>query len=400
MKNRLFKAILFFLLVLFAIQTSFLGADENGNNYKDGEIILKFMSQEELEIEQEILISQGLEELAALIHPELAMNVQEAVHGSESLLLTAGEILQIEELPEILAAFIADDTVMEPVFKGRHRTMRRDGLTDEEYDPDLPMVFYFSHVYIFRNIASNGESMEEIGSRLGQEIHIKHAYPNYEIWAMGDTYWGSSGAWGQSYEDLWGLYKIQADDAWYESKGSGVVVAVLDTGIDYTHPDITANMWINGPENIPFYGGDEDGNTYIDDIYGYDFVNEDGDPFDLHGHGTHVAGTIAAVGNNGIGVIGVAPKAKVMALQILDCFGGGYVEDALDAIDYAIHMKAARTNNALFYPVNPGDEDKSWQRFHDEALDRFVVGQYAGDYEAALIEEFDAYLPDTPPWKK
>ena len=63
-------------------------------------------------------------------------------------------------------------------------------------------------------------------------------------------------------------------------------------------------------------------------------------------------------------------------------------------------MKAARANNALFYPVNPGDEDKSWQRFHDEALDRFVAGQYAGDYEAALIEEFDAYLPDTPPWKE
>ena len=63
-------------------------------------------------------------------------------------------------------------------------------------------------------------------------------------------------------------------------------------------------------------------------------------------------------------------------------------------------MKAARANNALFYPVNPGDEDKSWQRFHDEALDKFVAGQYAGDYEAALIEEFDAYLPDTPPWKE
>ena len=63
-------------------------------------------------------------------------------------------------------------------------------------------------------------------------------------------------------------------------------------------------------------------------------------------------------------------------------------------------MKAARANNALFFPINPGDEAKSWMRFHDEALDKFINGEYAGDYEAALIEEFDSYLPDTPPWKK
>ena len=63
-------------------------------------------------------------------------------------------------------------------------------------------------------------------------------------------------------------------------------------------------------------------------------------------------------------------------------------------------MKAARANKALFFPILPGDEDKSWKRFHDEALDKFLAGEYAGDYEAALIEEFDSYLPDMPPWKK
>ena len=63
-------------------------------------------------------------------------------------------------------------------------------------------------------------------------------------------------------------------------------------------------------------------------------------------------------------------------------------------------MKAARANNALFYPINPGHEEASWKRFHDEAIDKFIAGEYAGDYEAALIEEFDSYLPDTPPWKK
>jgi hypothetical protein len=63
-------------------------------------------------------------------------------------------------------------------------------------------------------------------------------------------------------------------------------------------------------------------------------------------------------------------------------------------------MKAAKANNALFYPINPGDEDKSWQRFFEEAFDRFIKGQYAGNYEKKLIDEFDKYLPETPPWKK
>jgi len=63
-------------------------------------------------------------------------------------------------------------------------------------------------------------------------------------------------------------------------------------------------------------------------------------------------------------------------------------------------LKAAKDNNALFYPINPGNEDKSWKRFHDEAFDKFVAGQYAGDYEAKLIAEFDGYLPECPPWKK
>ena len=63
-------------------------------------------------------------------------------------------------------------------------------------------------------------------------------------------------------------------------------------------------------------------------------------------------------------------------------------------------LKAARANGALFFPINPGDEERSWKLFHDEALDKFIQGAYAGEYEAALIKEFDNYLPDTPPWKR
>ena len=80
---------------------------------------------------------------------------------------------------------------------------------------------------------------------------------------------------------------------------------------------------------------------------------------------------------------------------------GGYTPDHVLMIgDAPGDLKAAKANKACFYPINPGDEDASWQRFHEEAFDRFVSGDYAGDYEAKLIAEFDTYLPELPPWKR
>ena len=96
-------------------------------------------------------------------------------------------------------------------------------------------------------------------------------------------------------------------------------IAVIDTGVFCNHPDLQANVWTN-PDEIPGNGIDDDGNGYVDDIHGYDFYNEDGDPMDDGNHGTHVAGTIGAVGNNWIGVVGVNWQCKIVALKFL---GGG-----------------------------------------------------------------------------
>lgn len=138
-----------------------------------------------------------------------------------------------------------------------------------------------------------------------------------------------------SYPQLWGLQKIQADLAWDAEVGRHeVVVAVIDTGIDVSHPDLRANVWVN-PDEIPANGVDDDGNGYADDLYGYDFANADPEPFDDHDHGTHVAGTIGAVGNNGIGVVGVAWKVKLMAVKFLRADGSGTESDAVAAIQYA-----------------------------------------------------------------
>ncbi|OQY42555.1 MAG: hypothetical protein B6242_16030 [Anaerolineaceae bacterium 4572_78] len=151
------------------------------------------------------------------------------------------------------------------------------------------------------------------------------------------------------FNQLWGLDKISATTAWDIRTESSIIIAVIDTGIDYTHPDLAANMWVNQGE-IPNNGIDDDGNGYIDDIYGYDFANGDGEPLDDHFHGTHCAGTIAAIGNNGTGVVGVNWSAKIMALKFfkLDSFGrpSGKISDAISAIEYATSMGAKITSNS------------------------------------------------------
>ncbi|MFH1111938.1 MAG: S8 family serine peptidase [Patescibacteria group bacterium] len=178
-----------------------------------------------------------------------------------------------------------------------------------------------------------------------KDPNVEYCEPNYiaTVFTLpNDTYvdpsqkgtW-STGAWAQAYSNLWGLEKIKMKDAWTITKGSpDVIVAVSDTGIDYNHPDLAVNVWINIGE-VPNNSIDDDGNGYIDDVRGWNFVSRNNNPVDDYGHGTHVAGTIAANTNNGIGVAGVCPDCKIMAVKGLDSGGSGYDDDLAATITYA-----------------------------------------------------------------
>ena len=185
---------------------------------------------------------------------------------------------------------------------------------------------------------------------------VAYAEPNFKLQpaaAPNDPNYGS----------LWGLNNAgqtdgtpdadaDAPEAWNVTTGSaGTVVGVIDEGIDVNHPDLQDNIWRN-PGEIPANGVDDDGNGYVDDVNGYDFANNDAtvyDPDPISGkgdeHGTHVAGTIAAVGNNGIGVAGVNWDAQVASLKFLGA-DGGYTSDAVEAINYAVREGMPISNNS------------------------------------------------------
>ena len=185
--------------------------------------------------------------------------------------------------------------------------------------------------------------------KLNKNDEIEYAEPNYIIHALKTPN-------DPGFEQLWGLHNIGQDngtpdadinavEAWTVSTGGDVVIAVIDTGIDYEHSDLAANMWRN-PGEIPENGIDDDNNGYIDDIYGIDTYNNDSDPMDDQYHGTHCAGTIAAVGNNGVGVVGVCWKAKLMALKFLSSGGSGSIDNAIECIEYAVNNGAKIMNNS------------------------------------------------------
>ncbi|MGI8978352.1 MAG: S8 family serine peptidase [Pirellulaceae bacterium] len=210
-----------------------------------------------------------------------------------------------------------------------------------------------------------GASADDLLQQLRDNPAVAYAEPDYLVqpssYVSNDTYYTSGSLWGMYGDDATSptnAFGSQADEAWAAGNvgSTSVVVGIIDEGIDYNHPDLAANIWTN-PVDVAD-GVDNDGNGYIDDIHGWDFANNNNTIFDgtttngVDHHGTHVAGTIGGVGGNGQGVAGVNWNVKMISAKFLGP-NGGYISDAIEALDYLTTLKTT-------YGVNIVASNNSW----------------------------------------
>jgi subtilisin family serine protease len=236
-----------------------------------------------------------------------------------------------------------DNAVVDP---GHYlQASRNSALHGIEWASALPMVSGLQKLRVGGDLA-----LEAALAALRADPHVLYAEPDYTV-RMTDI------PTDPRFSEQWDLHNtgqsggtidadIDAAEAWNVTTGSGsVVVAVIDTGVDYLHPDLAGNIWVNVDE-IPGNGLDDDNNGYVDDVRGYDFYNDDANPMDDNNHGTHVAGTIGAIGDNSAGVAGINWDVQIMPLKFLGADGSGTTSDAIEAIRYAVANGAQISNNS------------------------------------------------------
>ncbi len=252
-----------------------------------------------------------------------------------------------------------------PLTSSMTQRSRRAGISDGNTNSGTNL----STLYVLR--FDKGQSVEETIEKLKQSGEVEYAEPNYIVKAMGKAPETSllspskvnETNRSQSYNDpkydkQWGLQAINMPALWEKPVISSKrpVIAILDTGVDINHPDLADNIWTNEAEK----GNDEDGNGFIGDVHGWDFVSNSSDISDPDGHGTHCAGIAAAVGNNGIGIVGANPNALIMPLRVLDDAAEGYVDNIIQGIDYAIANGADVLSMSYGYqcPYGPSEAER------------------------------------------
>jgi len=210
--------------------------------------------------------------------------------------------------------------------------------------PKTTKVPDLGSIYRIQLDCGSRQSLEEALTEYRSNPDVEYAELNYIISA-------NSIPNDPMYPDQWSLGKIAAEGAWSIYTGSSqTVVAVLDTGVDYNHRDLRDNMWINDAELNGAEGVDDDENSYVDDIHGYNFIYNNGDPMDDYGHGTYCSGIIAARGNNDFDMTGICWNTRIMALKFMGLFGDGSTADAVLAVYYAVENGADVISNSWSTP--------------------------------------------------
>jgi len=327
-----------------ATERIFVDADVTGpeirQDYVSDEIIVKFKNNAAITLEEKILTGSGVAQL------ELSGSLDK-LNKKFRLRNVKPVFKNFKAHRRRLNALLKKDKAL--LTKREKRILQRLKRSGEK-----TAVPALDRIYKLQLDLKPNQSIQQVLAAYNRDPSVEYAELNYIVsicktpddplyslqWPLENT--------GQMYPES-GSYNhppgtpdcdIDAPEAWDIHTGSSkVVVAVVDSGVDYRHRDLQGNIWVNSSE-IPDNGIDDDDNGYIDDIYGYDFINNDSDPIDDLGHGTHCSGIIAARGNNGLDVAGVCWNAKIMALKFLNAAGQGYTSDAVTAFYYAVENGA------------------------------------------------------------
>lgn len=235
------------------------------------------------------------------------------------------------------------------------------GSTSSSATKDEPEEFLSLKNVVKLELEDKNANILELVEKLKDNPNIEYIEPNY-IFSINDFEIASDIIYDKDlspisttsttvpddplYSQQTNITQTNIDDVWNEyTTGDGSqIVAILDTGVDYTHPDLEANIWINEAELNGVEGFDDDGNGYIDDIRGWDFINNDNAPLDDNMHGTHVAGIVGAVGGNGIGVTGAAWNVKLMPIKVFQSNGVGNSSTIAEGVNYATSNGATIQN--------------------------------------------------------
>ena len=245
-------------------------------------------------------------------------------------------------------------------------------------EPDL------SRLYLMTFKETPEKPMKDVVEQLKQIDQVEYAYPNYYVYAQSD---GEASEADPMRTEQWYLDAIKLPQLWQMPKLEGAkrpVIAIIDTGVDITHPDLADNIWTNSAEASGAGAEDDDQNGFVDDLHGWNFVQHNAVMEDRNGHGTHCAGIAAAVGNNGIGIAGANPDALIMPVTVMEPDGVGTAAVIIQGIDYAV------ANGADVLSMSFGSSSPWGYDIYQKAYQTAILAGAAGNAGQSI------YRPGSP----